>query len=454
MRKTIVLYLLTILLSAGINAQKPVDLSPNPKNIEWFNKDRFGIFVHFGLYSILGGSYEGTILSPDIDTTKFPHSRTWYAEWIQMKLNIPRKDYQDLAKSFNPVNFNADEWIREVKNAGAKYFIITAKHHDGFALWNSKVSDFNIMHTPFKRDILAELVAACKKYGIKYGFYYSHWQDWEDPNGAVPYDFIEKRSSEAFEKYWQGKCLPQVKELIQKFDPDLLWFDTWGTEGQHITPKRRDELIALVRANSKKCLINGRIAYANPGENVDFLEMGDNEFPKEKIGKAWETSGTMQNSWGWHAYDFNWKPAKEFIANLIGNASKGGNYALNIGPKPDGTLPVPAIARLREMGAWNFANGEAVFGASPVSLTLSEKDVYLTQKSIEGINYVYINIIKPLDKITIPTDIATFKDCVVLETGMPVKLVADGTGTLIVFPKSLFKDCSPVTLKLRTTDKL
>ncbi len=427
-------------------AQHP-KLSLDLQEAEWFKEAKFGLFIHWGLYSILGGTYNGHTL-PD---PSLPQGESWYAEWIQMRLGIPDKEYRALAQQFNPVNFDADQWIKEAKEDGIRYFVITSKHHDGFALWDSQVSDFNSMHTPFKRDILAELVAACKKYGMKYGFYYSHWQDWEDPNGALPY-WMPKRSDADFEKYWQGKSLPQVKELLQKFDPDLLWFDTWDEE-THITEKRRDELIALVRANSKKCLINGRISFLNPGENIDFLEMHDNQYPDKILSKPWQTPATMTKSWAWHAHDFNWKSSCEMLGYLVNNTSKGGNYLLNIGPKPDGSFPAAAIRRLREMGGWLYANGEAVYGAKPVPLAVGE-GIFLTQKEENGNSYLYISISNPSGKIDLPIDAKRIGSCEVLETGQPVPYREVKGATHIELPKEVFPITSLIVLKAKLTGKI
>ncbi|MBB4036362.1 alpha-L-fucosidase [Dysgonomonas hofstadii] len=447
-RISVVAFLLLFII--GFKAQeKGTKLSIDQQHVEWFKDAKFGIFVHWGLYSILGGEYDGTILTPSVDKKKFTHGQTWYAEWIQMRLDIPNSEYHSLAKSFNPTGFDADAWIREVKNAGARYFVITSKHHDGFALWNSKVSSFNIMNTPFKRDVLAELVTACKKYGIKYGFYYSHWQDWEHPQGALP-EWKTQRTSEEFEIYWKRKCLPQVKELLDNYDPDLLWFDTWGTEDAHITPQRRDELIALVRANSSKCLINGRIAFSNPGDNIDFMEMLDNAYPSDIQSKPWQTPATMVHSWGWHAHDYNWKTSYRMIEYLINNASKGGNYLLNIGPKPDGTFPVPAIRRLREIGAWVYANNEGVYGTSPVNMKV-DKGIYLTQKNVTGKNYLYISIANDQEKISLPIKISEITECRILESGMPISYEVSNiseTATSFLIPKSLFEDTAPKVIRL------
>ena len=429
-------------LSSGCSDKKTaadVSLKLDPQKAEWFKEAKFGMFIHWGLYSILEGTYNGHTL-PD---TTLPQGNSWYAEWIKPRLEVLDDYYNGLVNEFNPVGYDPESWVREASNAGMKYLVITAKHHDGFALWDSDVSDFDITATPYKKDLIAPLVEACKKHGIKYGFYYSHWQDWEDPDGALPF-WYPWRPDEDFEKYWQRKSLPQVKELIEKFDPDLLWFDTWDGDN-HITPERRDELIRLVRTYSDKCLINGRICYTDPGENIDFLEMHDNSYPKEMLDKPWQTPATMQNSWAYHGKDYNWKPATRMLRYLVYNISMGGNYLLNVGPKADGTLPVPAVRRLREMGAWLGANGEAVYGTEPSSLKVDDKDVYLTEKTEGDEKNLYIFITEPKVSVTIPC--ALSKGCCSLETGQPLDLETKEGGTVIRIPENLFKDRSIVVLK-------
>ena len=418
---------------------KEVSMKLDPSKVEWFKEAKFGMFIHWGLYSILEGTYNGHTM-PD---TTFPQGNSWYAEWIKPRLEVPDDYYNGLINEFNPVKYDPDSWVREAANAGMKYLVITSKHHDGFALWDSDVSDFDIMNTPYKKDLIAPLVAACKKYGLKYGFYYSHWQDWEDPDGAMPY-WYPWRPDEDFEKYWQRKSLPQVKELIEKFDPDLLWFDTWDWK-THITPERRDELIRLVRSLSDKCLINGRICYDNPGDNIDFLEMHDNSYPKEMLSKPWQTPATMQNSWAYHGKDYNWKPSSRMLRYLVNNTSMGGNYLLNVGPKADGTLPVPAIRRLREMGAWLGANGEAVYGAVPSGLKVDDPDVYLTEKQEGDKRFLYVFIAEAKASVTIPSVLS--KGVSSLETGQPLECVSADGATKVSLPENLFKDKSIVVLK-------
>lgn len=433
MKKALVSLLAAFLFLSTISSQTGPSLSLDPSKAEWFKEAKFGLFIHWGLYSILEGSYNGHTL-PD---PSLKNGNSWYAEWAHTRLEIPPQEYQKLAQQFNPHQFDADQWISEAKNAGVRYFVITSKHHDGFALWDSDVSDYDIMSTPFKRDILQELADACKKNGIRYGFYYSHWQDWEHPHGAWPNWVPPVRSDEDFEKYWQEKSLPQVKELLTKYDPDLLWFDTWDEE-HHINAKRRDELIALIRSHSDKCLINGRISFTDPGNNIDFLEMHDNSYPDEILEKPWQTPATMTDSWGWHAQDYNWKTAKQMITYLVNNASKGGNYLLNIGPKPDGTFPPTAVQRLREIGAWIYTNGEAIYNTKPIKVSV-DKDIYLTQSIDES--KMFVTLTANQQKVILPFAASDIKSCTVLSTDMSIEYlkISDNETELIV-PEILYKD--------------
>jgi alpha-L-fucosidase len=432
--RSMALALVASLFVPALASAQPATLSLAPEKADWFREAKFGMFVHFGLYSLLEGSYNGHTL-PD---KSMPHGWSWYAEWIQMRLDVPATEYRKLADDFNPTAFDADAWIREAKNAGMRYFVITAKHHDGFALWDSKVSEFTIMNTPYKKDMIAELVAACKKHGMKYGFYYSHWQDWEYPGGAMP-EWFDKVPDDRFETYWQKKSLPQVAELVTMFDPDLLWFDTWDWE-THITDARRDELIELVRSLSPKCLINGRISYNNPGENIDFLEMFDNQYPDKIMDKPWQTPATMVHSWGWHAADYNWKTSQRMIGYLVGNTSKGGNYLLNIGPKPDGSFPVPAVRRLREIGAWMYANNEAVYGTGPVRDIEPREGVFFAQKTEAGRRVLYIFMTEYTPKIGLPFSAAQVSSCTVLESGMPLEVAGTRRGCVLRVPEQFEDD--------------
>lgn len=431
-RTLLTTFVVLIFLSGSFAQSRPQKQPVDPAHrADWFKEARFGMFVHWGLYSILGGKYKGHQL-PD---TTFKYGNSWYAEWIQQRLEVPTKEYQGLAAQFNPIHFNADEWILEAKNAGMKYFVITAKHHDGFALWDSKVSTFDIANSPLKgRDILGELAKACKKYGLKFGFYYSHWQDWEHPGGDWPEWSKVKRTDAQFEKYWKEKSLPQVQELIQRFDPDLLWFDTWD-EPNKITEHRRDELIALVRKLSPKCLINGRIRYQGPGDDIDFLEMHDNQYPEKILERPWQTPATMVHSWGWHATDYSWKSATEMLGYLVSNTAKGGNYLLNVGPMPDGRMPVAAIHRLREMGGWLVANGAAVYNTQPLNGVSAPLGIVFTASNAKkGEKEIFVSIVKPLNgtELILPFDHSEVISCRILETGQPLDFSAAAVNSLKV----------------------
>lgn len=442
-QKTI-LVIICLAIGSGVFAQATQHDAAD--RLKWFEEAKFGMFVHWGLYSLLGGTYNDHTL-PD---TTLPNGKSWYAEWIQQRLEIPDDEYQALAKQFNPMNFNADEWIAEAKNAGMKYFVITAKHHDGFALWDSKVSDFDIGATPIRgKDILGELVAACKKYGLKYGFYYSHWQDWEHPQGALPY-WKTPRPDAEFEKYWKEKSLPQVQELIERYDPDLLWFDTWDDEAKGlITPKRRDELIALVRSLSGKCLINGRIAMHDPGDDIDFLEMMDNAYPKEMQQKPWQTPATMNHTWAYHSKDYNWKSSGQMLRYLVSNAAKGGNYLLNIGPKGDGSLPLPGVRRLREMGAWMLTHGNAVYATTPVTGIALSSDVAYVQKIVDGKQEIYVHMLTYPEsgRLILPFTAEQIASCEVIDTGELLAPEQTSAGLVINFPKEVPFDESIWVLK-------
>ena len=418
-------------LRAEDDSQYKVRLAPSGKaesasaRAEWFSKARFGMFIHWGLYSELAGSYNGLTMP----TKQVPHGNSWYSEWIQMRLDVPRDVYRNLARKFNPTEFNAYELVREARLAGMRYIVITSKHHDGFALWDSKVSDYDLGITPCKRDLLGELVRECRKQGLRVGFYYSHWQDWDYPGGALPPWPDKKQPTDAeFEKYWQDKCLPQVQELLQRYHPDLLWFDTWGgVARRHITVKRRDELIDLIRAECPDCLINGRIAAHNPGPRVDFLSAGDNQHPEKNLGCPWQTPGTMCRSWAWHAHDFGWKSRGVLIRLLATNASLGGNYLLNIGPYASGAIPSPAIRRLRELGGWLAANGEAIYGTQPLDDVPPTKWGRLTARTLnDGTRVVYAMVMNKSKVLDLPPALGAVKEASVLETGEPVKLLKDG----------------------------
>jgi len=317
------------------------------RRMAWWREAKFGMFIHWGLYAIPAGMWKGKKV-PGI------------GEWIMYRARIPVKEYELLAKEFNPVKFNAKEWVKVAKDAGMKWIVITAKHHDGFCMFNTKLTDYNIVKaTPFKRDPLKELAQACKEEDIKLGFYYSQTLDWHHPDGMGndwDYDPNEKN----FSKYLEEYVKPQLQELLTNYGPvAVLWFDI-GTP----TPEQARSLREWVHKFQPDTIINGRI---NPGREIgigDYKERGDNEIPPEKVEGDWETPATINDTWGFKSYDHNWKSAGILIHKLVEIVSKGGNYLLNVGPTAEGIIPEPSVDRLKEVGKWLKVNGESIYGAT------------------------------------------------------------------------------------------
>ncbi len=392
------------------------------------------MFIHWGLYSNPAGVWQGRRI-------KHP-----YGEWLQASEHVPRSEYRKLTETFNPQGFDAEAWIAEVKRAGMRYFVITAKHHDGFALWPTRASRYNVMDaTPFKRDILGELAAACRKFDIKLGFYYSHWQDWEGTGGDICATHMENEeyvhpSEAAFEHYWKTKCLVQVRELLDAYDPSLFWFDSWDKSSlAYVTPARQDELISLIRGRSATCLVNSRIQFLAPSERVDYISMMDNDFPEKGVEKPWETSGTLNHSWGYHQLDFAWKSTAELLRNLIGNAANGGNYQLNVGPMGDGRFQAAATKRLRELGTWLAVNGESIYGAGRSPLGRPNWGRITTRALPEGRTRLYLHLwdMTPGTALLVEGVTGTPVAATVLETNQPVSFAAGTDGVWLKLPGEL-----------------
>ena len=327
-------------------AQVQAPSGPDPARIErlrWFHEAKYGLFIHWGLYAIPAGEWKGKRI-PGI------------GEWIMFRTPVPVREYEQLTKQFNPVKYNADAWVQLAKDAGMKYIVITSKHHDGFALFDSKVSTYDVVDaTPFKRDILKELADACAKHGMRLGFYYSQAQDWHDPDGiGNTWDFGPDEKKD-FDKYLRAKAEPQVRELLSGYGPvALVWFDT----PRMMNADRAQRFTDIVRSLQPKTLIDGRLGAAG-----DYVTTGDNVIPPDVQSEAWEVPATINHTWGYKSYDHDWKSPGAITFKLVDIVSKGGNYLLNVGPMADGTIPQPSQDILRAVGAWLKVNGEAVYGA-------------------------------------------------------------------------------------------
>ena len=381
----------------GLYAQ--VSRMPDSVRMKWWEEARFGMFIHWGVYAQFGGVYSG-------------HEQArGGAEWIMNRSKIPVDEYQAMAQQFNPTAYNPDEWVRMAKDAGMKYLIITAKHHDGFALFETKASKWNMVDaTPYGKDVLKPLAEACRKYGVKLGFYYSQAQDWNNPGGSAARKLMRegwpnpdstridaytlahhghwdpKQETASFNDYIKNVSVPQVKELLSNYgDIAVLWWDT-PTNMTDEAANMLQEQLAL----QPNIITNDRLKRPN--------FPGDTKTPEQKIpdwseleGKHWETCMTMNGTWGYRTSDQKWKSAETLIRNLVDIASKGGNYLLNVGPKPDGSFPQESIERLAVIGKWMKTNSEAIYATKSSPLQPFEWG-RCTMKEDANRTYLYISV--------------------------------------------------------------
>jgi len=331
-------------------APKPLDPAKE-KRLEWFRDAKYGMFIHWGLYAIPAGEWQG-------------RRCLGLGEWLMNRCQVPVKEYEQLAKQFNPIKYDPDAWVQLAQDAGMKYIVITSKHHDGFALFKSAASNYNVVDaTPYHKDVLKMLADACARHGMRLGFYYSQSQDWHEPGGAGnTWDFgpdVDKDGKTELKKYddyLRGKAEPQVKELLTGYGPvALIWFDT---PRQMSINNRGQRFADIVRSTQPNTLIDGRL-----GTEGDYRSTGDNVVPSEASAEAWETPATTNDTWGFRKDDTNWKSPGQILFKLIDIVSKGGNYLLNAGPTAEGLIPQIPSENLRTVGRWLKMNGDAVYGA-------------------------------------------------------------------------------------------
>ena len=366
------LLLLTPSLHAAGTAAEAA--APREPRLAWWQDAKFGLFIHWGAYAKAGGEWNGA---------------TNHAEWLQFSAKIPLAEYTDYARTFQPDKFDADEWVRIAKDAGMKYLVITAKHHDGIAMYDSASSAHNIVKLAgLKVDPLKELADACAKQGIRFCVYYSLGRDWQDPDVAtggigsmklgwrsnlIDYPDEEKKD---FAKYFERKVKPQVRELLTNSGPiGVMWFDT----PERISAAQSRELLELIHSLQPACIVNQRI-----GNKLGDYGTPEQTIPNEASTKPWETCMTLNGKWGYNKADQNWKSTELLLRNLIDIASKGGNYLLNVGPTGEGVIPAPSVERLSAMGDWLRVNGEAVYGCGITPFGPELGEFSATEKDKKG----------------------------------------------------------------------
>jgi alpha-L-fucosidase len=419
------LILLALAGAALASAQDP-HLNETTKErdarMKWWREARFGMFIHWGLYAEPAGTWEGK---------RYPG----IGEWLMHDAKIPVDTYAALAPKFNPVKFDADKWVAIAKAAGMKYIVMTAKHHDGFAMFHS-ADPYNIFDaTPFKRDPIAEMSAACRKAGIRFGVYYSQAQDWHHAGGGAYGGHWDPKQDGDMSKYVQTVAAPQIAELM-KLKPAVLWFDT-------PVPMSKEDINALTRPLPKSLIFNNRLGNGVPG---------DTETPEQTIpatgfpGQDWETCMTINDTWGFKSYDFNFKSAESLTRNLIDIASKGGNYLLNVGPDVTGIIPEGEVDRLAQMGAWLKKNGRSIYATSASPY---KRLPFRGRATVKG-NSLFVNVFEwPQQGLNLPGLQTPVKEVQVVATGQKLTFTQSKDGMVtIAAPTATDSISTAIELKL------
>lgn len=403
----------------------------------WWREARFGMFIHWNLSSVPAGVYDGK------------HNR-FAGEWLMHDEKIPVVEYRKYAAQFNPTAFDADEWVRVAQEAGMKYMVITAKHHDGFAMYKSNISAWNIVDaTPFRRDPLKALARACASRGMKLGFYYSHAQDWIHPGGRVPGDCWDDAQRGDMDTYLRDIAVPQVREILTGYGPvAILWWDApW-----EMNKERADLFLPLLKLQPG-ILMNDRLGGGYAGD-MDTPEQGIPE--TAPAGRDWETCMTLNDTWGYKSFDNNWKSPGTLIRLLVDIASKGGNFLLNVGPTAEGLIPEPSVTRLKAVGQWLKVNGEAIYAtrASPFPPLAWGRCTRRTDSAGETL-YLHVTD-RPADgRLALPGLTHRVESARMLgdPAGHPLKTEQGNSGTTVLVPAAAPGEICPVAA-LRIASRL
>lgn len=412
--------------------QEHLEKLSDDERMEWWRDAKFGMFIHWGAYSIIGGE-RGTEIAGG------------GAEWAMDKLDYTIEEYEKFPKMFNPQLFDAEAWVKMAKNAGMKYIVLTSKHHDGFCLWDSEVTDYDIMDTaPFKRDIVKELLEASRKHDIKFGLYHSI-VDWHHPqaqgNLYPNYNAGQKDQTVVnpeFPEYYKNYLKPQVKELLTKYgDIDVVWFD--GDWIADYTTEMGKDMYNFIRDIQPNTIINNRVDKGRKGmEGMDRegnfagdFGTPEQEIPATGIDEDWESCMTMNRTWGYKPDDTKWKSSEDLIQKLVDIVSKGGNFLLNIGPDGYGRFPAQSIRRLKALGEWTSANGEAIYGATASPFDMPEWGRYTKKDDV-----VYAHVFNwPADGKIILNKNLKIKDVSFLVNGEQLAFDKSSEGTVISLKK-------------------
>lgn len=410
-------------------SSQAVTPSDSTCRMAWWEQGRFGMFIHWGIYAVPA-----------------------QGEWYMSNGHVPLSQYEAYAKRFDPTQFNADQWVKLAKEAGMKYLVITSKHHDGFCMFNTKATQYNVVDaTPWHQDPLLALSKACHKYGVRFCVYYSI-MDWHSPDQQAadtnathptynPTHFVPGKK-DAYIAYMKT----ELKELIEQYHPGLIWFDGEWMNGW--TDQDGQALYHYLRRLDPTLIINDRVKGA-----------GDYQTPEQRIppnglpGHDWETCMTINGNWGYDAGDHNWKSTETLLHNLIDIASKGGNYLLNIGPDSTGIIPNPEEQRLKEMGAWLKANGESIYGTSASPFTKQLPWGRCTQKPCKGGTLLYLNVFDwPQDgKLEVPgLENHVSGACLLQGNHKKLKVSQDSRGVVVNVPRTApDKISSVIVLKIK-----